>query len=158
MMRFITTITISPLVLASFAFLLDYSYRDFMPVENWVHYESVVPVNGDGKPVTSVPIGTSLYFKSTLQRFRDVDHAEYNDILYCIRDEGNLVVRVSEKSTSTQNLKPTQGPASFVWQYQGIAPLRPGVCYLTSYVTIRMKYGIAKTTVIKSKEFTLFRR
>ncbi len=124
----------------------QYAIDRFAPMERWVRYDAVEPVND------TLLLGEPLYMCSYRSINKTPINLEFVDGLRC-KIRGKVVA-----------LQPAFWPASYsrtddhteeciMWKFGGQLPAEPAECYMTSAITL-VKPFARRTTVIESGMIT----
>ncbi len=128
-------------VIISFSFVIGYNY--FMPMNNWIEYQSVEPLKKINK------IGDLFRMVSTRDFTRDSD-VEWFDILICNNEwiPWRYSAMKSEWKINKSLMKTTSR------RYIADTPVDPSECYMVSHITLKLILWLQKEQVVTSTWFS----
>lgn len=118
---------------------IEYAYYRIAPVSSWIEYHRIEPTQQTFK-LWSKPVFLSF---STIKRAVAI---EWSDVLRCKITEWWDFVFYSDYRSWTPLAKKKQLATAGRWRQYNIPwPDVPSICYLESYHTILLPYGIRRT-------------
>lgn len=128
-------------VIISFSFVLWYNY--FMPMKNWIEYQSVEPlrkINTIGDPFRMV----------STRDFTRNSEVEWFDVLICNNEwiPWRYSAMKSEWKIHKSLLKITSR------RYIADTPVDPSECYMVSHITLKLMLWLHKEQIVTSTWFS----